>query len=55
MIAGPLIGMTLAVLVGIAGCASTGGSGGGSAAPSARPASVIVDPSQIFNDVPQSP
>ena len=32
MIAGRLIGMTLAMLVGMAGCASTGGSGGSSAA-----------------------
>ena len=55
MIAGRLIGMMLAVLVGMAGCASTGGSGGGSAAPSTRHAPVTVDPSQIFNDAPQSP
>jgi hypothetical protein len=52
MIAGRLIGMMLAVLVGMAGCAS---SGGGSAAPSTRPAPVTADPSQIFSDVPQSP
>ena len=48
-----LIGVLLAVLAFAAGCAITGG-GGRPAAP-AGSASVIVDPSQIFADVPQSP
>jgi len=50
---GRSIGVMLAVLALVAGCASTGGSGR-SAAPAGSP-SVIVDPSQIFADVPQSP
>jgi hypothetical protein len=50
---GRLIGVMLAVVAFAAGCAGTGGPSR-SAAP-AGAASVTVDPSQIFADVPQSP
>jgi hypothetical protein len=50
---GRSIGVMLAVLAFAAGCASTDGVGR-TAAP-AHGASITVDPSQIFADVPQNP
>lgn len=49
MTAGRTIAALLLLLTGLAGCASTGGA---SAAP---PTPQTVSPSQIFNDIPQSP
>ena len=56
MIVGRLIGMMLAVLVGVSmtGCATTSMAPATAARPSG-PTPVRVDPSQIFNDAPRVP
>jgi hypothetical protein len=56
MIVGRLIGMTLAVLVGVSatGCATTSMPRDATARP-AGPTPVLVDPAQIYNDPLQGP
>ena len=56
MIVGRLIGLLLAVLVGVSatGCATTSMAGAAAARP-AGPTPVQVDPSQIYNDPLQGP
>ena len=56
MIVGRLIGLVVAVLVGVSanGCATTSVAGAAAARPSG-PTPVQVDPSQIYNDPLQGP
>ena len=55
MTGGRVIGVMLAVLLGVSGCAGRAGGGDAGAAQAGRAAPLMVEPWQIFNDVPQSP